>query len=281
MTPPSPSYLHGTKPEEQRRLSLMNDLLNAASLRELGLRGGEKVIDFGCGLGQLTRAMARAVRPQGRVLGIEQSPEQIAEALRQARESGEEDLTEFRRGDVHEPPLSDDEWGSFDIAHARFLLEHVLDPLAVVRVMVRAVRPGGRIVLEDDDHELFRLWPEPAGFVSLWRAYERSFDRNGNDPYIGRRLVSLLQQAGAAPARNTVIFFGGCSGNPAFSSAVENMVGVLAGAREAILQVGSLDAGQFDEAISQLRNWERRPDAAMWYAIPWAEGARPNNPSDE
>lgn len=270
-----PAYLHGTAPEEQRRLSLMNDLLNAASLRELGLCGGEKIIDFGCGLGQLTRAMARTAGPRGRVLGIEQSPEQIAEALRQAREGGEDGLVELRQGDVLAPPLGDDEWGSFNLAHARLLLEHVTDPVTVVRAMVSAVRPGGRIILEDDDHDLFRLWPEPPGFASLWQAYVRTFDRNGNDPYIGRRLVSLLQQAGAAPARNTVVFFGGCSGNPTFASAVENLIGVLTGALEPILRLGSLDRAQFDEAIAQLRSWKLRPDAALWYAIPWAEGARP------
>ena len=38
---------------------------------------------------------------------------------------------------------STDEWGTFDLVHARFLLEHVSDPLAVVRSMARAVRPGG------------------------------------------------------------------------------------------------------------------------------------------
>ena len=37
------------------------------------------------------------------------------------------------------------------------------DPLAVVRQMVRAVKPGGRVVLADDDHDLLRLWPEPPG----------------------------------------------------------------------------------------------------------------------
>jgi len=55
-------YIHGTGEEEQRRLSLMNDvLLNPASIREMALRGDETILDFGAGLGQFTRAMARAV----------------------------------------------------------------------------------------------------------------------------------------------------------------------------------------------------------------------------
>ena len=70
---PEPRYLHGTAPSEQDRLSLLNDILNEASFRQLGLRGGERVLDVGCGLAQLTRAMARVALPGGKVLGIERS----------------------------------------------------------------------------------------------------------------------------------------------------------------------------------------------------------------
>src|SRR6266850_5756852 len=130
-------YLHGTAPEEQRRLARLNDLLNEASLRELRLRGGEKILEVGSGLGQFARLMRKSAGREGRVLGIERSEEQIAEARRRAQEDGEEGLVDFRLGDALALPLREEEWGSFDLAHARFLLEHVSDPLAVVRSMVR------------------------------------------------------------------------------------------------------------------------------------------------
>src|SRR5216110_225911 len=131
----SMTYIHGTSPEEQRRLSLMNDvLLNPLSLRELALRGDERIIDFGSGLGQFTCAMARAVL-RGGVVGIERSDEQRAKAVREAN-------VVYRAGDVLNLDLGN-EWGTFDVAHARFVLEHVPDSLRVVQAMVRAVKPGG------------------------------------------------------------------------------------------------------------------------------------------
>ena len=108
-----------------------------------------------------------------------------------------------------------------------------------------------------------RLWPEPSGFTPLWRAYIRSFDRLGNDPAIGRRLVWLLHQAGAIPERNTWIFFGSCSGSSDFHAYVENAAGVLLGARRAIVGGGLLPAGEFDAALAALDVWKRRPDAAL------------------
>jgi ubiquinone/menaquinone biosynthesis C-methylase UbiE len=268
-------YVHGTSPKEQRRLTNLNTLMNDACLRELALARGARVLDVGAGLGQMSRAMARAAGPRGSVVGIEASAEQIAEARRQAEADGEAGLVELREGNAVDPPLARREWGTFDVAHARFILEHVSDPLRVVKQMVRAVRPGGRIVLADDDHDVLRLWPEPPGLAAVWRAYIRTYDRNHNDPIVGRRLVQLLHEAGARPRRNTWIFFGACAGQDAFPALVENMATILEGARGAIVGPPLVAPDLFDGALRALRAWGRRPDAAIWFSICWAEGARP------
>jgi SAM-dependent methyltransferase len=272
---PANCYIHGSAPAEQRRLSRLNELLNAATLRELDLQGGERILDVGSGLGPLTRAMAKRAGEGARVVGIECDIDQIAEARRQACVDKDEGLVELRQGDALSLPLRDEEWGSFDLAHTRFLLEHVSDPLGVVRAMVRSVRPGGRIVLADDDHDVLRLWPEPPGFTSLWQAYVRGYDRLGNDPYVGRRLVGLLHAAGAVPIRNNWIFFGSCAGMPTLPEIVENLQKILVGARTLILSTSHIEEDAFDQAIEALEIWSTSPDAAFWFAMCWAEGARP------
>jgi SAM-dependent methyltransferase len=267
-------YVHGTSPEEQRRLARLNEMMNTASLAELLPVRGTRILDVGSGLGQLTRAMARAAGAGARAVGVERSAEQIAEAERLAREDGDNGLAEFRLGDALAMPLADAEWGTFDLAHARFLLEHVPDPLAVVKAMVRAVRPGGRVVLEDDDHDLLRLWPEPPGATALWNAYVETFRRHGNDPHVGRKLVALLRDAGATPVRSTWIFLGGAAGTPEFAAWSENLIAIFLGARASILEGGHVAAPAFEDSIGALRTWAVRDDAALWYAIPWAEGRR-------
>ena len=159
MTEARSHYVHGTDPEEQHRLSQLNELLNDGSLRELALKGGERILDLGCGTGQLTRRMGAAAGASGHVLGIDRSPEQLHQARRQSIDA---EHIEYRVGDVTALELAEHEWGSFDVAHTRFLLEHLPDPLSVVRTMVRAVKPGGRIVIEDEDHAILRFWPTVA-----------------------------------------------------------------------------------------------------------------------
>jgi SAM-dependent methyltransferase len=270
-------YVHGTAATEQDRLARLNALLNARSLDALALAGGERVLDLGAGLGQMAHGMI--ARGASRVVGVERSAAQIARARDLARHATPEqdEAFDLRPGNVLAPPLAGDEWGTFDVAHARFLLEHVTDPLAVVQVMVRAVRPGGRIVLEDDDHAVLRLWPEPPGFDRIWKAYERTYERLGCDPYIGRRLVALLHEAGARPVKNRWLWFGACAGggDEDLQALAINIREILRGAEDAIRSAGEIDRMTFEAALEALDRWRGRPDASIWYASAWAEGVRP------
>ncbi len=273
MTDARTTYVHGTHPEEQQRLADLNALINAHSLAALEPRLGERMVDFGSGLGQFSLAVARATGAP--VIGIERSDEQRARAVDLARELGESANVEFRCGDAAVPPLTSAEQGSFDVAHARFLLEHVQDPLAVVRAMAAAVRSGGRVVIEDDDHEVFRPWPEPPGVMLVWRAYMRTYDRLGMDPHVGRRLVQLLAQAGLRPSRSRLLPFGACSGEPSFVPLVRNLASIFTGARNAILATGGATEAEFELALRSLAEFETRGDGVFWYTISWAEGRKP------
>src|SRR5438552_1998776 len=107
--PARSSYIHGTTEEEQRRLAKLNDLINEASLKELALRGGENILDVGSGLGQFTRLLARTAGRGTRVIGIERDKLQLGEAIRLARQEGEEGLVDFRGGDAVRLLLREDE----------------------------------------------------------------------------------------------------------------------------------------------------------------------------
>jgi SAM-dependent methyltransferase len=88
-------------------------------------------------------ALAHAVGPTGRVVGIDQSQPFLARAANRISESGLERRVEVRSGDALHLPFAD---ASFDAAHCERVLMHVEDPDEAVREMVRVVRPGGRVV---------------------------------------------------------------------------------------------------------------------------------------
>ncbi len=269
------TYLHGSSPEEQARLSMLNDLLNQECLRVLNPDSGNRVLDVGCGLGQLSRVVACSVGADGFVLGIERDTQQYLQAKKLAAEAKERNLPEFRQGDALQLPLDDCEWGTFDVAYCRFLLEHLQNPVIAISQMIKAVRPGGRVFLADDDHDYFHPWPEPAGFQALWQAYIGSYQRLGNDPFIGRRLVFLLREAGLNSIRNSSVFFGGCAGNETFEAVADNLIGVMVGAKELMLSGGLLDESSYHFGMDGLVQWKRNPASALWYSVCCAEGLVP------
>ncbi len=271
----SSGYLHGTHEEEQQRLSALNTIVNDASLREMRLQGRERVLDLGSGLGQLARAMARAVTPNGSVVAIEGSPEQLASAERYARMAGESGFVDFRHGDVHALPLTAHEWGSFDVAHTRFVLEHVSRPDLVVQQMVDAVRPGGRVIVQDTDHSMARFVNTSRTFDRLWLAYQDVYRFTGGNPYVGRDVPRLLLGAGAALCRSTLINYGGCAGTPEFEVSVDHLVEMIAGAAPRIVEHGLLSQNEANESVRELRAWGQRPDAAFWFPFVWVEAIRP------
>lgn len=268
-------YVHGTHQSEQARLALMNDIMNARTMAEIPVRAGDRILDMGSGLGQMSIAMAKAAGADARVLGIERSLDQIAQAEASRSESAfSADQVEFRQGDVLNPPFREGERGTFDLAFTRFLLEHVPDPLQVVKQMVQAVRPGGRVVLADDDHDVLRLHPEPAGLRNVWHAYMSLYERVGNDPHVGRKLVQLLHASGAKPIRNTWVWFGACSGNELFRPTVTNLVEVLRGARDRMVEEKLTTSAEMDAFFEAMRAFSERPDAAVWFSMALAEGVR-------
>lgn len=250
-------------------VSIVDRLLNRDCLRALALDTEERVLDVGCGFGELTCAMAVA---SARVLGIDKDPTIVDAARAKALARGLGDRTEFRAGRAAELPLRTQEWGSFNVAHARFLLESLRDPRAAVAQMVRAVRPGGRIVLVDDDHETLRLWPEAPRVMAAWRAYLAWFDAAGGDSVVGRKLVAILHDSGARPVRAASLSFGVCAGEASFTDAVARLRSILETERQGILTTGCVDEAGLEAALDELSAWALRPDSAAFYVVRLAEG---------
>ncbi len=265
-------YLHGSSAVEQDRLALMNDILNARCLEAIVPREGESVLEMGAGTGIFARELACAVGPGGRVVAIERDGAQFEAAQEGSRALGN---LEFRQGDVFQCPLSEDEWGTFDLVHARFLLEHLQRPEEAVRIMVRAARPGGRIALIDDDHSLMRFWPEPEPAVlELWEAYTDLYGSLGNDAIVGRKLPSFLQRAGAKIERTTQVNYGASAGELGFRAVADNLASVVGGARAAFLDHAGWSAGRFEQALDGFEAWSKQEDATVWYALPMVVGVR-------
>ena len=60
-----------------------------------------------------------------------------------------------------------------------------------------------------------------------------------------------------------------------FPHLIRNFAGVLESGRSAVLAAKLVTVADFDAAIADLDRWGKRPDAALWFAMAWAEGVKP------
>ncbi|GIW07542.1 MAG: hypothetical protein KatS3mg060_2347 [Dehalococcoidia bacterium] len=123
-----------------RRRTTFQALIAAA-----GVRPGHRVLDVGCGTGYFARLLARAVGPEGLVVGIDPSREMIAYATRKA---GHARNCEFRVGTAESLDFPAEH---FDVVVSSLVLHHLPEDLRVpaLREMRRVLQPGGKLLVAE------------------------------------------------------------------------------------------------------------------------------------
>jgi ubiquinone/menaquinone biosynthesis C-methylase UbiE len=152
-------------------------------LKRHGLPENGKVLEVGCGQGIRTKLMAEHF-PNAEITGIDRSSELLAEARKHTP------AITFIEADLYELPFSD---ASFDFVYARLVFMHLTDAERALKSLLRVLKPGGKILVEDADRDCMFFEPAPASFPSFWEKVQAGQRRLGGDPNVGRKLATYFK----------------------------------------------------------------------------------------
>jgi SAM-dependent methyltransferase len=161
-------------------LGLRNDVYRrplTTALDRLGLREGWRCVDVGAGGGDVSVALAQVVGRDGRVYAVDSDPHARDRVAAAAATSSQVVAITQAAEELLLPE-------AVDLAFCRFLLMHVVDPLAVLRRMGSAVRPGGWVVAQEPVTTAGRVGGRPLSMP------------DARHPDVGAELPALVRDAG-------------------------------------------------------------------------------------
>jgi len=153
------------------------------------LRPGDSVLDVGCGPGSITKGFRKYVGPKGRIVGIDLGQEVIENAKKLAG-----DAAHFEQGDIYSLKYADNE---FDVVHAHQVLQHIRDPVAAIKEMMRV--SNGLVTCREGDFESWLFHPKDATIQKWKDCYRNVCWKNNAEPDAGRKVKSWFLQAGFDP----------------------------------------------------------------------------------
>lgn len=250
------SYIIKGGEQGRARLSVLAGVL-APTTRALFDRfeplAGELAIDAGCGGGDVSVEIAGRVGPGGRVVAFDLDEAKLAAARHAAAQRGLGNV-EFVGASVVEP------WpaAAAGFVYVRFVLTHLVEPEALLARARQAMRPGGVIVVEDIDFGGLFCDPPCPAFERSNALYVAAAELRGADPFIGRRLIRLLEDAGFVDVGASLVQPCGRRG------AVKQISSLtFAAIGEAVVASGLATAADVTAIAAELQAFAARPDTTL------------------
>ena len=217
-------YLLGDSQREAARLQAQSKLwdpVSTALFDRLGVAPGWRVLEIGPGQGSLHLTLRRRIH--GAADAVERS-HVFAAHLRELCERDGLGQGQLWETDLRDAPLPEN---TYDLIFARWVFLFLPEPEAHLRKLVRALKPGGHLALQDYHRETLALIPRPEHWLDFMAADRLFFASQGGDASIGARLPELYHKVGLQLQETLPTIQFGRPGSAVWSWVTEYFLGVM------------------------------------------------------
>lgn len=243
-------YVHGYHDVEAGRLVSQANTLAELLHHDTLFPAGHRVLEVGCGVGAQTTIVAPQ-NPLTEFVSIDISESSVALARQAAQTAGISNVR-FEQADANHLEFPSD---SFDHIFVCFVLEHLAEPEAVIRNLLRVLKPGGTFTAIEGDHgsTLFHPYSNEA-----WRTIQCLIDLQqlmGGDSLIGRRLYPLLVQSGLRNVAVSPRFVYADASRPHMVQGftLDTYIAMVEGVKEAAIDAAMITPDTWEMGIEDLK----------------------------
>jgi len=185
-------YLHGFEKKEQDRLVHQARFLEPYVYAGVDFRKVNRLLEVGCGVGAQSRILLKKF-PKIKITGVDFSSAQLHVAAQYLKKPIKDERVELFQQDAQKLTL---DYKKYDAAFLCWFLEHVPEPLKVLKQVHKHLKPGAQIVLTEVFNQALFMEPYSPSYLRYWFEFnELQWTMKGH-PFIGAQLGHLLKEAG-------------------------------------------------------------------------------------
>lgn len=262
-------YIHGFTTHEQDRLYQQSRVHEEIIFSQIDFSKQSHILEVGSGVGAQTLIMMERF-PHLKISCIDASPVQVDRAKKTLKDKIANNKVDIQVGDAMDLPYDDD---TFDGAFVCWLLEHLQNPVEVLKEIKRVLQANGIIYCNEVFNSTFYCHPYSPSTLKYWFEFNDFQYSLKGDPFVGGKLANYLLAAGYQNVTTKVLTHQYDNRTPKKRAQfIDYWAELLLSGAPNLIQTGRVTEELVEDMKKELHQLKKTEDAVIFYSWILAKG---------
>ncbi|MFZ3228768.1 MAG: methyltransferase domain-containing protein [Pseudobdellovibrio sp.] len=262
-------YIHGFSSNEQDRLYQQARVHEEIVFSQIDFSTFDTVLEVGSGVGAQTQILLERF-PQLKISCVDASSTQVDRAKKTLKDKILSGQVNIQVGDAMDLQFDDD---MFDGAFVCWLLEHVQNPIGILKEIKRVLKANGTIYCNEVFNSTFYCHPYSPSTLKFWFEFNDFQYSLKGDPFVGGKLANYLLAAGYQNVSTKVLTHQYDNRTPKKRAQfIDYWAGLLLSGAENLISTGRVTEELVEEMKRELNQLKKTEDSVIFYSWILARG---------
>ncbi len=262
-------YIHGFSADEQDRLYQQARVHEENIFSQIDFSGQSNIVEVGSGVGAQTQILLERF-PHLKISTLDASETQVERARKTLSEKIKTGQVQTYVGDALHSPFADN---SFDGAFVCWLLEHVQNPVGILKEIKRVLKANGIIYCNEVFNSTFYCHPYSPSTLKYWFEFNDYQYSLKGDPFVGGKLANYLMAAGYQNISTKVLTHQYDNRTPKKRAQfIDYWAGLMLSGADNLIATGRVTKELVEEMQNEFNQLKKDDDSVIFYSWILAKG---------